>query len=91
MKLVIENEIKKDSILKIGDIVESKETKCTYAVVIIRNGAFDVRYALMDLVDGCYANGSYISLEDLKESIHDKYLHYPSDEFELLLQKKKKC
>ncbi len=90
MKLNFEKEVEKNINVKIGDIVESKETNCIYMVVIIRISAFDVKYALMDLVEGCYANGKYISLEDLKESMHDRFIHYSSDEYEMLL-KKKKC
>jgi hypothetical protein len=92
MKIVIENEVKKSNCLQIGDIVVYDWGKC----IVIRGReavGSDNYYSLMDLTDGGYANSSYASLEELTSTISDRddIIHYSSDEYELILQKKKKC
>lgn len=92
MKINFEKEVKKNIKVKVGDVLESGNTNHIYTVIRIVDSALGIRYALMDLNDGCYANGIYGSLEDLKESIvRDRFKHYSSDEYELNLRKKKKC
>jgi hypothetical protein len=91
MDLHEENRVNESKCLNIGDLVIYEWGPCI--VIRVREAMeHDDYYALMDLKDGCYANGCYDSLEELTSSISiSNVKHYSSDEYELLLRKKKKC
>ncbi|WP_315168736.1 hypothetical protein [Metaclostridioides mangenotii] len=99
---IITKTIDYESVLHLGDIVELEHrntARSLYVVTPWRGVKDESEYVLLNLNSGAFVNtnsrtfnGSYKTLSDLTLSVKNKIIErYPRSEYELLLQKKKKC
>ncbi|WP_027702312.1 hypothetical protein [Metaclostridioides mangenotii] len=103
MKIVIENKIEVTKELKIDDIVRLEHMNTTsvslYVVARWRGNHNEFEYVLLNLNSDAFVNtnsrtfnGSHKTLDDLTLSVKNNITeYYSSDEYEMLLRKKKKC